>query len=425
MAGETEITLPAVDVAERSDPGRDPTKQINEDACGHRETRFGLLAVVCDGMGGHVGGREASTAALATIFEAFEQAAPGSAPREVLRDAIRLANVRVRGLGVPSEEPGPGGASGGRPGSTVVAVLVHGAGTEVAHVGDSRVYLVQQSDVFQITRDHSMVQEMVDAKILTQAQAATHPDANKITRALGIDDDVEVSVRPQPLAHVAGDTFVLCSDGLSDLVDAGDIKRIVSGDPLEQAAGKLVDLANARGGHDNITVMLVRPRVSAPSATAGGGVAPTVVLDNPTLRPPAAPPFQGGKGAIAIIPAAPPPAPAEARARRSSPSMIAGLVLAAIGVAAALAVFVIHASERGGKRTSIAFDAGTIVTGPATSSSVMLAPVAPPDAGDVDASDLQPLAPVEPAPVRHSRGKPPDGTSPALPARGAHSKDSP
>src|SRR5580692_9962175 len=104
MSAETEITLPAVDVAERTDPGRDPTKQVNEDACGHRETRFGLLAVVCDGMGGHVGGREASTAALATIFEAFEQAPLTTPPREVLRDAIRLANVRVRGLAI--SDPG-------------------------------------------------------------------------------------------------------------------------------------------------------------------------------------------------------------------------------------------------------------------------------------------------------------------------------
>jgi serine/threonine protein phosphatase PrpC len=405
--GETEITLPAVDVAERSDPGRDPTKQINEDACGHRETRFGLLAVVCDGMGGHVGGREASTAALATIFEAFEQAPPGSVPREVLRDAIRLANVRVRGLGVPSEEAGVAG--GGRPGSTVVAVLVHAAGTEVAHVGDSRVYLVQQGEVFQITRDHSMVQEMVDAKILTLSQAAVHPDANKITRALGIDDDVEVTVRQQPLAHVAGDTFVLCSDGLSDLVDAADIRRIVSGDPPAQAAGKLVDLANARGGHDNITVMLVRPRTSAPSALAGGGgVGPTMMLDNPTLRPPAAPPFTDKPG-VAIIPAAPPPAPPSQRARRSSPAVTAGLVLAAVGLAAALAMFVIHARERGGKRSATPFDGGTIVTGPATpSSSVVLAPVAPPDDAVVDASDLQPLAPVDSASVRHPRAKPPD-----------------
>src|SRR6185312_2125897 len=145
---------PAVDVASRTDPGRDPTKQVNEDACGWRETAFGVLCVVCDGMGGHVGGREASNAALAQIFEAFERAPLGTPPREVLRDAIRLANVRVRGLSVHDE----GGAGrrpsdeGGRPGSTAVAILIHSQGTEVAHVGDSRAYLVHQGQIFQLTR---------------------------------------------------------------------------------------------------------------------------------------------------------------------------------------------------------------------------------------------------------------------------------
>ena len=197
-------------------------------------------------------------------MESFEKAAPGSAPRDVLADAIRLANVRVRGLSVTDAEAG-----GGRPGSTVVAVLVHSGGTEIAHVGDSRVYMVHQGQIFQVTRDHSMVQEMVEAKILTPDQAAVHPDANKITRALGIDDDVEVEVRPQAIAHVAGDSFILCSDGLSDLVDSPEILGIVSSNPPAQAAGKLVDLANAHGGYDNITVVIVRPRTSAPAVSTG------------------------------------------------------------------------------------------------------------------------------------------------------------
>jgi protein phosphatase len=419
MANETEITLPAVDVAERSDPGRDPTKKVNEDACGHRETRFGLLAVVCDGMGGHVGGREASTAALATIFEAFEKAPVGSQPREILRDAIRLANVRVRGLGVASEE---GGGGGGRPGSTVVSVLVHAGGTEIAHVGDSRAYLVQAGQVFQLTRDHSMVQEMVDAKLLSPEQAAAHPDANKITRALGIDDDVQVDVRPQSFAHVSGDTFVLCTDGLSDLVEGPDILRIVSGEPLEQAAGKLVDLANARGGHDNITAVLVRPRASAPAAIPG--VSATVVGDATTLRPPAAPPRMGGTQplhaaavvgpAVAIIPSAPPStASPSVRARRTTPaSVIAGVALAVVGVAVLVAILVVHTASSRPKAVAPfdALDAGRmIVTGaPRASASVVLAPVAPPIAEVPDASDLAPLAPasVTPTPMRRSRTKP-------------------
>jgi protein phosphatase len=409
MSGETVMTLPAVDVAERSDPGRDPSKQVNEDACGHRDTRFGILAVVCDGMGGHVGGREASTAALATVFEAFDQAATGTAPREVLRDAIRLANVRVRGLGVASEASGGGG---GRPGSTVVAILVHLGGTEIAHVGDSRAYLVQQGQVFQLTRDHSMVQEMVEAKLLSPEQAAAHPDANKITRALGIDDDVQVDVRPQALPHVAGDTFVLCSDGLSDLVEGPDILRIVSGEPPEQAAGKLVDLANARGGHDNVTVVLVRPRVSAPAAVPG--VSATVV-DTATLRPPAAPPRMGTHAmaappAVIVAPAVIPPAPASnAPAPARVPlAVIAGFALAAIAVVIAIAILVGHLRASRPHASVAAFDAGLPALPPSRpSSSAELVPVAPPSVEAPDASDLAPLAPASSAPVRHShRPKP-------------------
>jgi serine/threonine protein phosphatase PrpC len=400
MSEGTQLTLPAVDIAERSDPGRDPTKQINEDAYGHRETRFGLLAVVCDGMGGHVGGLEASTAAVASIFEAFDKAEPGAAPRDVLRDAIRLANARVRALTI-------GDASGGRPGSTVVAVLVHGGGTEVAHVGDSRVFLVQEGKIFQVTRDHSMVQEMVQAKLLTPDQAAAHPDANKITRALGIDDDVDVEVRSPAIAHVGGDAFVLCSDGLSDLVDASEILQIVSSDPPAQAAGKLVDLANARGGYDNITVVIVRPHLSAP-APMPGAIAPTRVSTMMTVRPPGGPP-------LVVIPPAPLPAPSSVspadtalRAAQSRRGIVLGAGIACVIVAACLLLRLAAESQR----KSVAVDAGpTIVRlGVAPSASIELSPSELPEPVVVDASGVAPLEPVPTAPapaVRHSRGHPP------------------
>ena len=397
MSDGTEISLPAVDVAERSDPGRDPAKQVNEDACGHRETPFGILAVVCDGMGGHVGGREASSAALAAIFDAFAQAAPGLPPRDVLRDAIRLANVRVRTLAVPE-------GGGGRPGSTVVAVLVHAGGTEVAHVGDSRVFLVQQGQVFQVTRDHSMVQEMVAAKILTPDQAAAHPDANKITRALGIDDDVEVEVRAQAIAHVGGDAFVLCSDGLSDLVEASEILQVVSSDPPAQAVGKLVDLANARGGHDNITVVIVRPHVSAPPAVPGA-IAPTRVSTTLTLRPPAAPPF-------AVVPAATPAAVLPSSTRPGRPAPRPGRLILAVALSVgALCVVLFEASllrrlGRGGKK-SVSFDASpsALELGAAPSASVDLTPADLPEPSVVDASGVAPLEPAPSTPVRHPGGR--------------------
>src|SRR5215467_8483511 len=252
------MTAPAIEFAERTDPGRDPDKQVNEDACGYRATRFGHLCVVCDGMGGHAGGREASNLALSTIFEWFEAAPLDARPADVLREALLLANRRVFTMS-------SGGAASplGRPGSTAVAVLLHANGTEVAHVGDSRCYLAHAGQIVQLTKDHSMVQEMVDLGVLTPEQAATHPDANRITRALGMAAEIEVDVMGQALPHVAGDTFVLASDGLSDMVTAPEILQTVASAPAAQAVGQLVDLANARGGHDNITVQVLRAREGA------------------------------------------------------------------------------------------------------------------------------------------------------------------
>ncbi len=310
---------PGVEVALRTDPGRDPDKQVNEDACGDRATPFGHLVVVCDGMGGHEGGREASSAALESILRTFEIATPGTDPREVLRLAVARANDVVFELGIGKE-------AGARPGSTVVAILVHDGGTEVAHVGDSRCYRVHQGQIAQITKDHSVVQKLVDAGALTPAQAAHHPDANRITRALGSKLGVEVELAGAPLGHVAGDTFVLCSDGLSDLVEPEDILRIVTSAPPEQAAGQLVDLANARGGHDNITVAVCRPRETAKASTslAAGAtassprVAPTIPATIAESGPalPAPPPTGEPREDSAERPAAAFPQAAARRAHR-------------------------------------------------------------------------------------------------------------
>jgi len=338
--------LPAIEFAERTHPGRDPSKQVNEDACGHRETPLGHLLVVCDGMGGHEGGREASNTGLQTIFEIFEKVTPNDprGPGRVLREAIEEANRRVFALPVSEA------AGAARPGATVVAVLHHPGGTEIAHAGDSRCYLLHGEGIVQLTKDHSMVQQMVDAHLLTPEQAAVHPDANRISRALGMKPEVEVELRPQPVAHVVGDVFVLCSDGLSDLVGPADILRIATG-PAAQAVGQLVDLANARGGHDNITVQVLRARESA--QVAPQALAPTVVDTSPP------PPF--GPPATVILPAAPVPVshPPNSRptppvantaiedhateppAARRSPLVILGILLGIAGLAvAAFAVYI-------------------------------------------------------------------------------------
>lgn len=283
----------AYEIAERTDPGRDPDKQVNEDAVVHADTPMGLLAVVCDGMGGHAGGQEASAEAIRTIVEQIKGAPAGMRAPDALRAAIVEANARVFALETSKK-------AGFRPGATVVAVLVHEGGAEVAHVGDSRVYLIHAGAIVQVTTDHSMVQKMVEHQLIRPEEAANHPDANKILRALGLAATVEVDVRAESIPFVSGDTFVLCSDGLSDLVTPSDILEIATSQPPAQAAGQLVDLANARGGHDNITVQVLRLRESARVSPDG---APTVVKTVPLTA--AQPLPEGSSGALAgVVPPA-------------------------------------------------------------------------------------------------------------------------
>ena len=157
----------------------------------------------------------------------------------------------------------------GRPGSTAVGVLMHAGGTEVVHVGDSRVYLVHQGQVVRVTRDHSIVQELVDRGLLTLEQAAHHPDANRITRALGMGPDVEAELRPQPVHHVAGDAFILCSDGLSDMVEDEDIHLTINtfSANLDTVAKQLIQLANDNGGRDNVSVVMAHIMDAFPART--------------------------------------------------------------------------------------------------------------------------------------------------------------
>ncbi|WP_437768642.1 protein phosphatase 2C domain-containing protein [Sorangium sp. So ce281] len=244
-----------IEFAQASDAGRDPNKQVNEDACGYAETKFGYLCVLCDGMGGHYGGSEASRTAIQTIFEMIERSPATVDPSAALKAAIEEAGRRVYQLGGPPENRV-------RPGSTVVAMVLHERGVDVAHVGDSRAYVIRSHQIYPLTRDHSMVQGMIDAGMITEAQAIGHPDANKITRALGMRPEVEVEVRPEPMELYPGDVLIQSSDGLTDLVLPGDIlgctRQALASGSVDHACRMLVQLANHRGGHDNITVQMVR-----------------------------------------------------------------------------------------------------------------------------------------------------------------------
>jgi serine/threonine protein phosphatase PrpC len=266
-----------LEVAQRSHPGLDPSKQLNEDSAAHGPTPLGYVLVVCDGMGGHALGREASQLAVATILKLLQSAPATAPPGLTLSRAILEAGRAVFRLGGPNAGPA-------RPGSTCVAVLVHGSTADIAHVGDSRVYLVRRGQGWQLTKDHSVVQELLDRGMLTAEQAKDHPEANKITRALGMKAETDVELR-DPIACGAEDVFVLASDGLTDLVRTDEIAVIVShAASLDGACEELVRMANARGGHDNITVLMGRVGAVPPmQAGASGQAAPVISAVAPTV----------------------------------------------------------------------------------------------------------------------------------------------
>lgn len=266
---------PRVGTATCTDAGCDPDKQTNEDTCLVASLGVGELALVCDGMGGHQQGQWASTTAAEEVRR-YLAGLPGCPdPSRALHEAISLANARLfasTGSLAPSD----------RPGTTCVALLIHSTGYVVAHAGDSRAYRYRGGKVQQLTLDHSVVRQMIEAGMISADQASQHPSAHQITRALGvaaeITPDVKVGFDTCPR-----DIFLLCSDGLTDLVSESDFTKILSThQTLSEAAQALVDLAKYRGGHDNVTVVLmeVEPGAKVAGERLRGSPAET---DRPTL----------------------------------------------------------------------------------------------------------------------------------------------
>lgn len=218
----------------------------------YEETPVGALAIVCDGMGGHARGAEASQLAIRTVLENLKQADPTSHPGHALKLAVEEAGRRVHGLAQPQDRA--------RPGSTLVALLFHTGGTEIAHCGDSRAYVFRQGTLLPLTRDHSLVRELVDAGQLRPEDATGHPDSNKITRALGLRPDCGVEVRPISFLQEARDIFLLMSDGVTDVIPDADLAALAESglsEGMDALAGRTVHVANARGGPDNTTLLAV------------------------------------------------------------------------------------------------------------------------------------------------------------------------
>ncbi len=220
------------------------------------------LFVVADGMGGHAGGGTASRIAVQTI-EARMRVAREASP-EVFADPGTLEDSPIPELLRESVESACDSiyqAAQGNPtlagmGTTVTAAVVAGGKAFVAHVGDSRCYLARGTRIYQVSEDHSLVNEQLKAGAITPDEARHSRLKNIITRSVGFESDVVVDLMGLDLE--AGDRIVICCDGLSNLVEDDEILDVVNTTSIDDAPRELIDLANDRGGDDNITVIVVR-----------------------------------------------------------------------------------------------------------------------------------------------------------------------
>ena len=237
--------LRAADSVWKTDTGRQ--RRDNEDSAYVRVP----LYVVADGMGGAQAGEVASALAV----EEFQRGLPDSdadhpTAEQRLAARVRDANRRIYETAqVEREHSGMG--------TTLTAVYVDGADLAIAHVGDSRAYVLRGGELTRLTHDHSLVEELMRRGKLTPEQAAEHPQRSIITRALGIEPDVEVDTWTYP--GRAGDVVLLCSDGLTSMIEEDQVAEVLRSEPdLDRAGERLIEAANEAGGRDNITVVLFR-----------------------------------------------------------------------------------------------------------------------------------------------------------------------
>lgn len=235
-----------------TDPGS--VRKQNQDAYRIEELGRGtMLCVVCDGMGGAKSGNIASTLATEVFVEEVRRSwKPGMEPEKVdlmLRGAVKLANFTVFDQSAQFEEfDGMG--------TTLVAALINGKKVTVVNVGDSRAYFINRGGIRQITKDHSLVQLMVDRGELTPEQSKSYPGKNFITRAIGTEPVVMCDVFHQDVSK--GDFLLLCSDGLSNVMDDQEILfEVVHGVNKQHCCRRLLNVAKNRGAPDNVTSVLV------------------------------------------------------------------------------------------------------------------------------------------------------------------------
>jgi protein phosphatase len=245
---ESVTTEAALDIAALTDVGTG--RDHNEDFCGSLlESATCAVVAVADGVSSNAGGEVASQMAIEVLLRAYREEAPSLSAGQRLYRAVQQANIEIydRSIAVPELR---GMAT------TLTAVAVDRGALTAVHVGDSRLYLVRDGTITQLTKDHTLAAEKVRFGLLGKERARTHPDRSVLTRSMGRELIVSRDRISQPLAQ--GDVLILCSDGLHNVLEDAELSRLVADRDAESACRALVDSANGRGTPDNLTAAVVR-----------------------------------------------------------------------------------------------------------------------------------------------------------------------
>lgn len=257
----------ALEIVVKTDPGM--VRSHNEDSVFGNP--HGGLVVLADGMGGYNAGEVASGMATTVLSTELEAAFIACSPDTRADDGTSYAHVAIRDL-VTRTNSAIFNAAESQPqyagmGTTLVLALFHDNKVTAAHIGDSRLYRLRGSDFEQLTRDHSLLQEQIDAGMISVEDARHSQNKNLVTRALGVDPEVEAEICDYEV--LPGDIYLLCSDGLNDMVEDEETALTLQalGANLELAATQLIQMANDNGGRDNVSVILVKILREFPAAT--------------------------------------------------------------------------------------------------------------------------------------------------------------
>ncbi len=289
-------------------------REENQDTFG--VFRFGdvVVAVVCDGMGGHPGGRDASQIAVRTVHDTMAALDPTTPLRERLIEAVQRANATIFKVGRHTRRFGMG--------TTLVAAAVEGTQVQVAHVGDSRAYLLSDAGLKPLTRDHSIVNLLIDAELLPRSGAESHPDSHVLARSVGVDAQVEVEVLPSFELHI-GERLVLSSDGVHGVLREPGLSALTIA-TVENVVDEALAAVRAQNGDDNATlVALGLAPTSPPSAVTAPPDVPIALLAAKTVPSDAAPTEASPERRL--LPPQPivaiPPTPMPPELRRSGPAL--------------------------------------------------------------------------------------------------------